>query len=166
MGHKPIKQSKPEKGRRSPPTRMVETLNRASEKGIHFRAFLGPRQTSVGEQPSRCMAAAPVTCGQEIEVPESIWYLALLVSLVWIEDLGTANQVAKVLTNGTTVNRILPCFAESNSCLWIREISMVMNECYSRGREKAGSSTELKRHYDTDSVFRENADAAVCSEIT
>ncbi|KAM1445921.1 hypothetical protein ACFX2I_041890 [Malus domestica] len=146
MGHKPIKQSKPEKGRQSPPTRMVETLNRASEKGIHFRAFLGPRQTSVGEQPSRCMAAAPVTCGQEIEVPESIWYLALLVSLVWIEDLGTANQAAKVLTNGTTVNRV--------------------HECYSRGREKAGSSTELKRHYDTDSVFRENADAAVCSEIT
>ncbi|CAN6565022.1 unnamed protein product [Malus baccata var. baccata] len=101
------------------------------------------------------MAAAPVTCGQEIEVPESIWYLALLVSSVWIEDLGTANQAAKVLTNGTTVNRILPCFAESNSCLWIPEISM-----------KAGSSTELKRHYDTDSVFRENADAAVCSEIT
>ncbi|KAM1029375.1 hypothetical protein ACFX13_042584 [Malus domestica] len=108
------------------------------------------------------MAAAPVTCGQEIEVPESIWYLALLVSLVWIEDLGTANQAAKVLTNGTTVNRILPCFAESNSCLWIREISM-MNVIQG---EEAGSSTELKRHYDTDSVFRENADAAVCSEIT
>ncbi|KAB2600753.1 peroxidase 66-like [Pyrus ussuriensis x Pyrus communis] len=103
-----------------------------------------------------------------------------------IEDLGTANQAAKMRTNGTSVNRvpvqstsaiqsakldnsntisqrnfsILPYLAESNSCLWIPEISM-MNVVIARGREKSGSSTELKRHYDTDSVFRENADAAV-----
>ncbi|KAM1183608.1 hypothetical protein COP2_001925 [Malus domestica] len=40
-------------------------------------------ETTVGEQPSRCMAAAPVTCGQDIEIPESAaWYLTVLVSLV------------------------------------------------------------------------------------